>query len=109
MKGDLDRTCKKGKLDTVPINQGAIYIILSHAKSRGKRKFVNFESEHFNKNTAELQEIPRMREEALFSCYCPLWKSSGTKVALSSISWDLVFPGNCEGITIVKDSEIYMK
>ena len=43
MKGDLDRAYKKIKPNTVPINQGAMYTILSHGESRNKRKFVNFE------------------------------------------------------------------
>ena len=86
MKGDFHWAYKKGKQNIVPIKQGAIYIIFSHAKNRDKHKFVNFESEHINKNTAALQEILRMSEEASFSCCCPLLKIPGIKIALSSIS-----------------------
>ena len=52
MKGDFDCTSENNKPDAVPINQGAMYTILTHAKSRDKLKLVNFESGHIQVNTA---------------------------------------------------------
>ena len=44
MKRNFDRRSKNGKLNTVSINQGAIYMILSRFKSRdGELQLVNFE------------------------------------------------------------------
>ena len=42
--GSFDCTCKNGKTNTAPIKQGAMYAILSFAKSRDKLQLVNFES-----------------------------------------------------------------
>ena len=67
MKGDFDSISKNGKLNTVPISQGTMHVILSQATRRDKLQLVNFESEHIKVNSAILQEIFRMREEALFS------------------------------------------
>ena len=80
MKGDFDCTSKNGKPNTVPINQGAMYTICSCAKSRDKLKLVNFELGHSKGNTAVLQEILRIRQEALFSWNHSLrdpWDESG--------------------------------
>ena len=67
MKGDFDSISKNVKLNTVPISQGTMHVILSQATRRDKLHLVNFELEHIKVNSATLQEILRMREEALFS------------------------------------------
>ena len=54
MKGDFYRTCKNGKPNTVSINQGTIYLILSSAKGRDKLKLVNFESDDIKVNNTAL-------------------------------------------------------
>ena len=62
MKGVFDCTCKNGKPNTVLINQRAIYLILSSAKSRDKLKLVNFESDDIKVNNTALQERPSITE-----------------------------------------------
>ena len=57
MKRDFDCTSKNSEPDTVPINQGAMYTILSCAKSRDKVQVVNFELEHIKVNTNASQDI----------------------------------------------------
>ena len=71
IKGDFNHTSKNGKSNTLPINRGAFYTMHLHAKSRDKLKLVYFVSIRFKVNTAALQEIFRMREEALFSWHHP--------------------------------------
>ena len=85
MKGDFDSISKNGKLNTVPISQGTMHVILSQATRRDKLQLVNFELEHIKVNAATLQEIPRMREEALFSRHHLSLEISGTNVALSDL------------------------
>lgn len=71
IKGDFNHTSKNGKSNTLPINRGAFYTMHLHAKSRDKLKLAYFVSIRFKVNTAALQEILRMREEALFSWHHP--------------------------------------
>ena len=47
MKEDFDYTFKNGKSNIVPSNQGAMYIIFSHAKNRDILQPVCSEAEHF--------------------------------------------------------------
>ena len=69
MKRDFDSTSENSKLNTVPVNQGAMYTILPRAKSRDKIQVVNFELDHIKVNTIALQDILRMRKEVYFFDY----------------------------------------
>ena len=60
--------------------------ILLCVKNRDTFQLVNFKTEHIKVNTAALQEILTMREEALFSYFSHLFvEISKTKVALSNM------------------------
>ena len=76
MKGDFDRTSKNGKPNTLPINQKAVYTVLSHAKSRDELQLINFESEHIKVNNNTLQEILRLRKHYFFGTVL-YWRSLG--------------------------------
>ena len=90
MKGDFDRTDKYGKTNRVPINPGAAYTILSRAKTRDKLQLLNFEAQHIKVNNLALQEIQRMRKNAVFFWQHPLEELQGNKLALLNIrSWNL--------------------
>ena len=95
MKGDLDRTTEKKRQNKtkkeylVPIAQGQIYTLLSRAKSRDKFQLLNFKPEYIKVNEAALNEMIRMRKEAVFSWKHPLLEISGYKLALLNIrSWN---------------------
>ena len=70
MKGDLDRRTEKrstlGKQYQAPICQGQLYTLLSRAKCRDNLQLLNFEPDQIKVNLAALEEMHRMRKEALF-------------------------------------------
>ena len=93
---------------------------------------MNFEQEHIKLNTAALQEILRMREEALFSWCHPLLEISGANVTLLNLRSEIshiqhfmnnsIFQRNCDEvcfsetktnsrgyISVLKDEKIHMK
>ena len=88
MKVDFDRTSKTGKANSVPINQGAAYTALSRAKTRSRLLLVNFDREHIKVNAAALNEMKRMREQAVFNWSHPIIQGSDRKMVLLNLrSW----------------------
>ena len=60
MRGDLDRTTQKNPAYKIPICQGQLYTLLSHAKCREKVQLFNFEPDHIKVNKPALEEMNRM-------------------------------------------------
>ena len=86
IEADFGCISKNGKPNAVPINLGAMCTILLCVKNRDTFQLVNFKTEHIKVNTAALQEILTMREEALFSYFSHLFvEISKTKVALPNM------------------------
>jgi len=93
MKGDLNRNNEKktktGKEYLVPISQGQLYTLLSRAKSRDKLLLLNFEPDHIKVNLSALEEMNRMRKDALFEWKHPLEEMVGSNICLFNIrSWN---------------------
>ena len=89
MIGDQDRTTRNNSNYKVPIWEGLFYTLLSRGRRRDRIKLLNFEPNHIKVNSSALEEMERMRKDAVFEWTHPVNKLSGKKISLLNIrSWN---------------------
>ena len=85
---------KQETANTVLINQGAAYTVLSRAKSCAKLYLLNLNHEHIKINIASLSEMRKMREHAVFTWQHPIAEGSGNNIALSNLEYGMLIWSN---------------
>ena len=83
------------------------YTLLSRGRRRDRIKLLNFEPDHIKVNSSALEEMERMRKEAVFEWTHPVSKLSGKKICLLNIrSWNAHIKHILTDKTFINDSVV---